>query len=130
MSIFKKPTIFILTLLPIVIFSSCASLFGENSRTVRVNSDPTGAGIYIEGKNRGSTPKSIELPRYIYGEQEIEIRKPGYETETLVVHSDFQLVSLWNLLNGWGFIIDAATGDIVKIAPNDRSFNAELRSKK
>jgi len=126
MTIVKKSRLFVLVFSSLIVFSGCATMFGENTRSVYVQSNPSGAGIYIKGENRGKTPQTLQLHPYIYAGEKIELKKQGYENQTLVVHSTFQLVSLWNLLTGWGFLIDAATGDIVQIAPNDLNMTAEL----
>ena len=41
--------------------SSCAMMFNDNQSEVSINSNPTGANIFIEGKNYGQTPAKIKL---------------------------------------------------------------------
>lgn len=116
----------------IAVFSliGCASMFGDNSRMVSVNSQPSGAIIKIDGKTYGQTPAMVTLPTYIYGGKQIELHKDGYTDVTVSVNAEFQLVGLWNILNmPLGFIIDGADGDFVKISPDSRNINATLAKK-
>ncbi len=113
-----KLTAFALLCAATVIFtSSCASMFGDNTRQIAIKSQPSGAAVYINGINTGTTPTIITLPTYIYGTQIITLRKKGYEETSTLINSKFQMVGLWNLINGWGFIIDAADGNMMKIDP-------------
>ena len=41
--------------------SSCAMIFNDKQSEVSINSNPTGANIFIEGKNYGQTPKTIKI---------------------------------------------------------------------
>lgn len=104
----------------------CASIAGENTRSVKINSNPSGATILVDHQQYGKTPAIINLPNYIYGGKAITLRKQGYQDQTKLVHAKFQPVSLFNILFWPGFIIDAATGNIVKIDPKDLSLNYQL----
>lgn len=115
-----------------VIFSSslivtgCASIAGDNTRQVCVKSDPPGATILVDNQKFGSTPATITLPSYIYGGKSVTLRKTGYEEQTKMVNSKFQPVALFNILFWPGFIVDAATGNIVKIDPANRNLNYQF----
>lgn len=115
----------------IAVFSliGCASMFGDNSRVVSVNSQPAGATIKIDGRTYGQTPTVITLPTYIYGGKEIELHKDGYTDVTIPVNAEFQFVGLLNILFPLGFVIDGADGDFVKISPDSRNINATLTKK-
>ena len=101
-------------------------MFGDNGRNISVNSQPSGADIYVDNIQYGTTPAIIPLSSYIYGGKVVTLKKQGYNTVSTVVNSQFNMVSLWNLLNGFGFLIDAATGDIMKLPPEGRSVNMTL----
>lgn len=106
--------------------NGCATLFGDNTRQVTVKSNPAGADIYIDGIQYGTTPSVITLPNYIYGGKVITLEKKGYNTQSKVVGATFQPVGLWNILFPIGFIIDAVSGDIVKVEPHDLTIYTDL----
>lgn len=121
-----KVTAFAALCVGAVVLTGCASMFGDNSRQVTVKSEPVGAQVFVNGMSVGSTPAIVTLPTYIYGSQLITLRKPGYQDISINVNSKFQMVGLWNLLNGWGFIIDAADGNLVKIDPAQLNVETNL----
>ncbi|HMT03108.1 MAG TPA: PEGA domain-containing protein [Burkholderiales bacterium] len=107
----------------------CASMFGDNTRKITVKSNPSGAGVYVDGVRYGTTPTIITLNNYIYGGKVITLRKDGYKDQAEVVNTKFQPVGLWNILN-WpvGFIVDAVTGDIIKVDPENLNIDANLQT--
>lgn len=112
--------------LAIASLQGCATLCGDNSRIVAVQSYPQGAGIYVDGMRQGTTPSNITLPTYIYGGKTILLKKEGYQDQAVVVNSKFQPCSLWNLLMWPCFIVDAATGNLVKIDPANLNVQSTL----
>lgn len=104
----------------------CASIAGNNTRSVSVVSDPPGAAIYVDNQQYGVTPAVINLPDYIYGGKSITVKKKGFQPKTMVVNAKFQPVSLFNILFWPGFLIDAVTGDLVKIDPANLHLNYDL----
>lgn len=112
----------------VLVTTGCATLFGDNDRKVTVNSNPSGANVYLNGYLRGTTPMIVTLPTYIYNGADITLKKEGYADTTISVNAKFQTVGLWNVLNGFGFLIDGAAGSFVKIDPNDLSQNINLAS--
>jgi hypothetical protein len=107
--------------------TGCATIAGDNTRTVCVNSHPQGAGIYIEGQRHGTTPANITLSNYIYNGKTVTLKKDGYYDQTMTINSKFQPCSLWNLILCPGFLIDAATGNIVKINPAQLNMTTDLQ---
>lgn len=95
--------------------NSCATIFGDNRRTVCINSQPKDVGIYIEGERCGTTPASITFPSHIYGGKTVILKKEGFYEQAVQINTRFQRCGLWNLLFLPGFLIDLATGDSVKI---------------
>ena len=72
----------------------------------------------VNGISMGTTPMTVSLPTYIYSNQLITVKKPGYQDTSVYVNAQFQMVGLLNLFNGIGFIIDVADGNAVKINPS------------
>lgn len=116
----------VLALVSILTLSGCASIAGDNTRAVRVTSQPAGAHIYVDNQHYGTTPAVVNLPNYIYGGKGITVRKPGYQEQTAMVNTKFQPVALFNVLFWPGFIVDAATGNLIKIDPKDLNLSYQL----
>jgi hypothetical protein len=110
-----------------LLLTGCASIAGNNTRSIQVVSHPAGAAIFVDNQRYGTTPAMITLPSYIYGGKTITLKKPGFQEQSLQVNTQFQPISLVNLLFWPGFLVDAATGDLVKIDPADLNLHAALQ---
>ena len=108
--------------------NSCATIVGDNTRIVSVNSHPQGAGVYLDGQRQGTTPAVVTLPSYIYGGKTVTLKKEGYHEQAMIINTKFQPCGLWNLLFWPGFLIDAATGNTVKIDPSQFNLTTELQT--
>jgi hypothetical protein len=105
----------------------CASIAGNNSRAVNVTAAPAGAGIYVDNQQFGIAPATITLPNYIYGGKSVTVKKSGYHDQTLMVNTQFQPIALLDIFLWPTFIIDAATGNLVKIDPATSNLNFKLQ---
>lgn len=106
--------------------ASCASIAGDNTRNVAVSSKPAGARIYVDNQQYGVTPAVVTLPSYIYGGKNLTLKKQGYRDESMMVNTKFQPIAILDILLWPTFIVDAMTGDLVKIDPANRNLNATL----
>lgn len=122
MNIIKKASF----LIALLCLSGCASIAGNNTRMVKVESEPAGATIMVDNQNYGVTPAVITLPTYIYGGKSITLRKKGYQDQSMMVNSKFQPIALLDIFLWPTFIIDAATGDLVKIDPANLNLQGKL----
>lgn len=112
----------------LVSVNSCATIAGDNTRSVSVSSTPPGASIYVDGQRYGTTPAVVTLPSYVYGGKTVTLKKEGYNDEVVNLNTKFQPCGLWNLLFLPGFLIDGATGSTVKIDPVSLHVNTGLQS--
>ncbi len=108
--------------------SGCATLFGDNDREIAIVTVPDGASVYMNGVNYGRTPTSLVLPRIGYVGQTITLIKPGYESQTFQVQTEFQNVGYWNLLFFPLFLVDIGTGYMFKIDSGSYAFDIRLES--
>lgn len=106
--------------------AGCASIAGDNTRQVHVNSMPQGATIYVDNQAQGVTPAVVTLPSYIYGGKNVTLRKRGYQDASMMVNTSFQPIAILDILFWPTFIVDAVTGNIVKIDPANRNLNTSL----
>jgi hypothetical protein len=125
---FRKTVQLIVVAGALLSLSGCASLIGDNTRTVCVHSQPQGAGVFVEGHRQGTTPATITLPSYVYGGKVVTLKKEGYHEQTMLVNTKFQPCGLWNILFWPGFLIDGATGSTVKIDPTNLNLSTELQA--
>ncbi len=115
----------ILIILPLIILSGCASIFkGPNDR-IRLNSNPVGADIYINGDFAGKAPLRFSLKAsksYI-----IEFKKDGYTSCTYHVNSE--IGAGWIILDIIAGLIpvaiDAVTGSWYYLEPDYLNCNME-----
>lgn len=110
----------------IAVLTGCASIAGDNTRKVSVNSKPAGAKIYVDNQQYGTTPQVITLPNNIYGGKNVMLKKQGYNDESMMVNTKFQPIAILDILFWPTFIVDGLTGDLVKIDPANRELNATL----
>jgi hypothetical protein len=110
----------------ITVMTGCASIAGDNTRRVSVNSKPEGAAIYVDNQQYGTTPAVITLPSYVYGGKSVTLKKRGYQDTSMIVNTKFQPIALLDVLLWPTLLVDAATGDLVKIDPANRQLHATL----
>ena len=70
----------------------------NSSRTVTINSEPTGANVYIDGAHKGVTPYTVTLNNGTYG---ILLEQSGYDvysTNILLDGSNDQTSYLYKLI--------------------------------
>lgn len=125
-ALFKKTALLMVLSAFSLLLNGCATMFGDNMRTVSVQSHPQGAGVYVDGQRHGTTPATITLPSYVYGGKAVVLKKEGYHEQVMVVNTKFQPCGLWNLLFWPGFLIDGACGNTVKIDPAHLNLCSEL----
>jgi len=116
MNIFRTAIFAAATLL----LSGCATLFGDNDRQVSVNSNPQGGQLYVNNQYVGATPSTVTLNN-IWNPTVIQVKMKGRQPASTTIDSKFQPVGLWNLLFWPGFIVDAISGDMMKIPEGSHS---------
>ena len=107
------------------IFSGCASVAGDNSKIVHVSSKPAGAKVYVNNVPMGTTPTQIAVNN-TWSPTLVTFKKKGYEDTNAQVNTAFQPVGILNIFFWPGFIVDAASGNMMKVAPESRVINADL----
>jgi hypothetical protein len=95
----------------LLLLTSCATILTGSSRKVLLESNPSGAVVYVNGMERGITPTLIKLK----ADDSLDFRLRDYKDKVVVVDSRFNLVAIINgvSLVGWG--IDALTGSLRRV---------------
>lgn len=116
--------------------SSCATLFSKKTDTIKIESDPPGAEVSIEGENFGETPVSIEVRRSTFGQKYLTLKKKGYKTRRVFLEKNIDGTSFFNLgfitttfgATSWG--IDALSGAMFEYRPGYYSIDLEKNNDK
>jgi hypothetical protein len=103
--------------------SACATLFTGTRDTISFDSTPRGALVVIDGVDMGRTPVTLRVKRTL-GSRVVTLRMAGYDDRTIVLGREFNVVSVLNLHNFFGWGIDAATGALLKYSQH--SYHLEL----
>ena len=112
-----KVSLIILTLSSV----SCATILGNNDRSVRIRSNVPGALVTVDGSSYGNAPTEVYVGGMdIYSDNVITLEKKGYNSRSSRVKTSFQLVSLLNVFNGYiGILIDVLTGNVMKVSSHE-----------
>jgi hypothetical protein len=97
----------------IIFATSCATLFSGTKDRISFNSKPSGAVIYKDGVELCTTPCSYKVQRSL-SDTDIEIKLDGYQTRLVTLDKEFNIVSVINLGNLFGWGIDALSGAVMK----------------
>lgn len=116
----------ILLAFTMLFMTGCATLFTGTKDVISFNSTPSGAVIYIDGVEQCITPCEIDVKRSIQAKT-VEFKLDGYETKLITLSRDFNIVSVLNLGNLFGWAIDAVTGSVTKY--DKKSYNVRFDSK-
>lgn len=97
--------------LTLLLTTSCASIFTGAKRNVLFESDPSGAKVFVNGFEKGTTPVQIKVK----ADDRVDFRLDNYRERVVVMDSKFNLVSILNGLSiiGWG--VDALTGSLKRV---------------
>lgn len=103
--------IYLITASLLILLTSCASILTGSSRSVLFESDPSGALVFVNGMEQGTTPTTIKVE----AEDRVDFRLDNYRERVVVMDSDFNLVAIINGFSiiGWG--IDALTGSLKRV---------------
>lgn len=119
--------LFIIAIASTFLMTSCATIFTGTKDTIRFDSNPQGAKVYMDGLAVCRTPCTTQVKRSL-SDKLAEIRLDGYETRVITLDRKFNTVSIVNLgfVIGWG--IDAATGSLMKY--DRKGYEIELEKDK
>ncbi len=106
--------------------TGCSTMFGDNNRLVNVNSAPKGAKVIVNNVPVNDTTPTKIVVTSMFAPTIINVERRGCKTQTVVVQPEFQKVGLWNILIFPGFIVDAVTGDMMKVPEAQRTLNVHL----
>lgn len=103
--------------------SGCGTILTGQTDTLTFRSVPSGATVEINGNSVGRTPVTVPVQRSM-SQPQVQLRLEGYEPRTVPLQNSFNTMSALNIFFWPGFIVDAATGSIMKY--NIVSYESEL----
>ena len=105
---------------------SCATIFTGTKDRIYFDSEPQGAKVIIDGIDVCKTPCNTKVKRG-FSDKTVEFKLDGYTTRIVTLDKTFNVVSVLNLFDPFGWAIDAITGSIMKY--DRKSYNIELEKK-
>lgn len=100
-----------------VVLTGCATIFGDENRTVRITSEPENANVYYNGTMVGTTPLNLNVDNPM-AQNTIVVEKDGFYKNVKPLDVKFQTVGWANILFWPGFLVDYMTGDMKRVEPN------------
>lgn len=88
----------IFSVILIISFSGCASLFTERNTQISFRSEPAGASVFINNKLVGITPCLVEL-KTRFRDQRVVYKLEGYDEVSFFLLKEFNEVFWLNSLN-------------------------------
>jgi len=103
----------------LTVMFGCASIVNGTSQDIKINSNPAGAQVSINGQNIAVTPAVVTLKRG--SDHTLVFDKEGYNSVTLHINKEFNSWVLGNLIIGGiiGIIIDFSNGAAYKLSPEE-----------
>lgn len=96
-----KKTIMLLGVASLFFLSSCATIVSGSRQTVKFDSTPTNATVFIDETEVGKTPFETKLERK--REYEVEIRLEGYEPYKTKLTKQFNAWYIGNIVFWWNY---------------------------
>ncbi len=111
------------------ILASCATILGDTTEEITIDSSPQNATVFIDGKEAGKTPLTTQVSKS-QDDKVITIRKEGYNTSRGSLDSEVGYTWLLNFFTGGlpGTTTDALSGAMYEYSPN--SYHATLKPKR
>lgn len=109
--------------------TSCATMFGDNNRAVRVKTNVEGATVKLNGNPHGNAPTEV----YVNGmgtlsDQVVTVEKEGYTANSQQIRKSFQPTFILNIFNGFiGILVDVLTGNINKVETKEVNIHLEKK---
>jgi hypothetical protein len=93
--------------------SGCATILTGTKDRITFNTTPSGVTIYKDGVEQCKTPCTLNVRRS-FDDTDLELKLEGYETRLITLDKEFNVVSVLNLGNLFGWAIDAVSGAVMK----------------
>lgn len=100
--------------------SACSTIFGDNERDIHINA-PKGAKVSVDNVVLPEKAPTTATITNMWSPTIITVQQPGCAAKSVTIRPEFQMIGILNILLWPGFIVDAATGDMMKV-PQDKRY--------
>lgn len=114
---------FVLLISTVLLMSGCATIFTGTRDKITFNTTPRGATIYIDGVEQCTTPCSLDIRRKL-DYTDVEVKLDGFQTRYITLSKSFNIISVINLGNVFGWGIDLLSGAVLKY--DQKTYNLKL----
>ncbi len=124
----KKITIYALSFIFLLSFSSCATILGGSKKGVRVTGNPPNAKVYYNGDYIGEAPVTVKVPKSAkQGNSKVTVKANNYKSQDITLIRKWSIgYTVLDILTGLvPLVIDAATGNIYQPKPGHITYNLE-----
>lgn len=121
-----KKTLAMLSILVTLELTGCSTIFGDNNRVVHIDSTPKGANLSVNSIEMDEKTPTETTITNMWSPTVIKAQKLGCSSKTVTVYPEFQTVGILNILFPPAFIVDAVTGNMMKVPNNQRNINMKL----
>lgn len=104
--------------LGVLSLTGCSSLLGDNNRVVHID-QPKGAKVTVNNMVVANKTPTDVVVKDMFTPTVITVQKPGCASKTVTIQPEFQKVGILNIFVLPGFVVDAITGDMMKV-PDDQ----------
>ncbi|MCD8524448.1 MAG: hypothetical protein LRY67_01395 [Gammaproteobacteria bacterium] len=125
MKYLKKTTIACIASFGLIALTGCSSIFGDNNRVVHIDSEPKGAKVTVNNIAVDSHTPTEVVVKDMFSPTVITVQKPGCTKKTVIIQPEFQKVGILNILILPGFIVDAITGNMMKVPEDKRHIDVK-----
>lgn len=108
----------------LLVHSGCATIVSSGTQDFKVQSNPPGARVEIDGVHKGQTPLFLKLERE--ERHTVKIQKEGYVEAVEPTTRGFNWWFMANIVLGGivGMVVDFCTGAVYTVKPKE--LNVEL----
>ena len=75
----KKISLLVAVIVLVLAFTGCATILKGSSQDISIDSNPSGAKVFVDGAQVGTTPLSVDLKKNKHSS--IRVVKDGYEPQ-------------------------------------------------
>lgn len=102
-----------------------ATIFSGSNQSIAIDSEPSGAKVYVDGQLRGVTPLSVMMDKSL-SSHEIRVQKDGYADINVPMTKKYDPVALASII--WDLsTTDFLTGNVMEYSPNNYYFQLEKK---
>ncbi|MGE0074910.1 MAG: PEGA domain-containing protein [Sphaerochaetaceae bacterium] len=118
----KKISLLVAVIVLVLAFTGCATILKGSSQDISIDSNPSGAKVFVDGAQVGTTPLSVDLKKNKHSS--IRVVKDGYEPQQQPLQKEYDMITILNAFWDWS-TTDLITGNAFQYAPDAYYFQLE-----